>query len=62
VDLIRVQIEELVLDGCAVTTPDLSANVALELVQTLREHGVSTQYVVSMAQAVGAEVARSVRS
>jgi hypothetical protein len=59
-DPIRIQIEELIVDGFAADAPELPNSVAAQVSAALVERGLSPVIASSTATAVGAHVARSI--
>ena len=57
---IRIQIDELVLDGFAADSVELPASIATQVSAALIERGLPPAIVSSTSTAIGAHVARSV--
>jgi hypothetical protein len=58
---VAIHIDELVLDGLGLDSPDLAATVAAQLERVLAERGLAPGIVAQASSAVGAEVSRAAR-
>jgi hypothetical protein len=59
-DVIRIDIDELVLDGFSADAVELPTSVAAQVSAALVERGLPPAIAISTATAVGAHVARSI--
>jgi hypothetical protein len=59
-DVMRIHIDELVLDGFAPNTPELPAQVSEQVSAALVQRGLTPRTASNVSAAVGAQVARSV--
>ena len=59
-DVMRIHIDELVLEGFAPNAPELNAAVAQHVSAALVERGLAPHTASNVSAAVGAQVARSV--